>query len=155
MFQYIFLTFSTWISAKPLTGSARVTSFGCDISKLLNQRAEKFAWLQPVLAGPLSTAGMWCSNSQARRRNFTKSSIQELHFPSLMGLKLRDFLQMSEETQERKIIMTYKLNDKISSYTNMQHDRKQTTSDAYFSLSLCSSLFMSESSISESLSLLP
>lgn len=72
-----------------------------------------------------------------------------------MGLQLRDFLQMSEETQERKIIMTYKLNDKISSYTNMLHDRKQTKSDAYFSLSLCSSLFMSESSISESLSLLP
>lgn len=44
-----------------LTGSAGVTSFGCDIFKLLNQRAEKFARLQPVLAGPLSTACGWCN----------------------------------------------------------------------------------------------
>lgn len=42
------------------TGSAGVTAFGRDIPKLLNQRAEEFARLQSVLAGPLSTAGVWC-----------------------------------------------------------------------------------------------
>lgn len=62
---------------KILTGSAGVTSFGCDISKLLDQRAEKFARLQLVLAGPLSTAGVWPNvrETQARRRDFAKPAI--------------------------------------------------------------------------------
>lgn len=42
------------------TGSAGVTALGCDIPKLLNQRAQEFAGLQSVLAGPLSTARVWC-----------------------------------------------------------------------------------------------
>lgn len=32
-------------SEKVHTGSARVTAFGCDVSELLNQRAEEFARL--------------------------------------------------------------------------------------------------------------
>jgi len=46
---------------KLLTGSSGVTRFGCDISKLLNQRAEKFSRLQSVFAGPLPSTGVWCN----------------------------------------------------------------------------------------------
>lgn len=81
-----------------LTGFAGVTISCCDIPKLLNQRTEYFARLQPVLAWPLSTSSMWCSmcDTNARRRDFSKPAIQQFHFSPLMGLQLRDLPQMSE-----------------------------------------------------------
>lgn len=91
-------THNNGVSERGLTGSAGVTALCGDISKLLNQGAEKLARLQSVLAGPLSPAGVWRNvrETQARRRSFAEPSIEQLHFPSLIGLQLRDLPQMSE-----------------------------------------------------------
>lgn len=79
-----------------LTGPAGVAALGRHISKLLDQGAEKFARFQPVPARPLPPARVRRSVRQAQiqGRGFAQAAVQQLHFPPLVSLQLRDLPQM-------------------------------------------------------------
>lgn len=85
-----------YIRRKRLTGLAAVAAPGRDVPELLNQRTEEFAGFQSVSTGPLPPARVRRSVgwTKIQRRGFAQAAVQQLHFPSLVGLQLRDLPQV-------------------------------------------------------------